>query len=92
MAAKVTLEPQQFGVSDLPAAFEQAILEAVRMLPAEKQLEVLNHASRLRLEAGSKIPFKTVKGLWADLGISLSAEEIEDNRRDMWRNFPREDI
>lgn len=73
-------------------SLEQAILEVVRMLPAEKQQEVLNHAARLRLEAGSKIPFKSVKGLWAGLGISLSAEEIEENRRDMWRNFPREDI
>ena len=73
-------------------SLEQAILEAVRMLPAEKQQEVLNHAARLRDEAGGKIPFKSVKGLWVDLGISLSAEEIEGNRRDMWRNFPREDI
>ena len=73
-------------------SLEQAILEAVRTLPAEKQQEVLNHAARLRLEAGSKIPFKSVKGLWADLGISLSAEEIEENRRDMWRNFPTEHI
>lgn len=73
-------------------SLEQAILEAVRALPAEKQQEVLNHAARLRDEAGSKSPLKSVRGLWADLGISLSAEEIEENRRDMWRNFPREDI
>ena len=67
-------------------SLEQAILEAVRTLPAEKQQEVLNHAARLRDEAGSKIPCKSVKGLWADLGISLSAKEIEENRRDMWWN------
>jgi hypothetical protein len=73
-------------------SLEQAILEAVRTLPLEKQQEVLNHAARLRDEAGGKISFKSVKGLWADLGISLSAEEIEENRRDMWRNFPSEDI
>ena len=73
-------------------SLEQAILEAVRALPAEKQREVLNHAARLRDEAGKKMPFKSVKGLWADLGISLSPDEIEENRRDMWRNFPRDDI
>ena len=73
-------------------SLEQAILEAVRALPAEKQQEVLNHAARLRDEAGRKSPFKSVRGLWADLGISLSPEEIEQNQRDMWRNFPREDI
>jgi len=33
-----------------------------------------------------------VRGLWADLDISLSANEIEENQRQMWQNFPREDF
>ena len=73
-------------------SIEQAILEAVRTLPAEKQQEVLSHATRLREEAAPKKPFKSVKGLWADLEISLSAEDIEENQREMWKNFPRDDI
>ncbi len=73
-------------------SFEQAILEAVRALPAEKQREILSHAARLRDAAAKKRPFKSVKGLWADLGISLSGDEIEENQREMWKNFPREDI
>jgi hypothetical protein len=72
-------------------SLEQAILEAVRALPAEKQQEVLNHAAKLREEAERKSPFKSVRGLWADLGVS-SSEVIDENRRDMWWNFPREDI
>ena len=71
---------------------EQAILEAVRALPADKQQEVLSHATRLRDESTPKKPFKSIKGLWADLGISISAEEIDEMRREMWKNFPREDI
>jgi N-methylhydantoinase B len=35
---------------------------------------------------------KTLCGLWADLRPSLSAEEIDQARREMWGNFPREDI
>jgi len=73
-------------------SLEQAILDAVRALPADKQQEVLSHAARLREESAKNKPFKSVKGLWADLGISLSASEIEDNQRDMWKNFPRDDI
>ena len=73
-------------------SLEQRILKAIRALPVEQQQEILNHAARLRDEAGRKTPFKSVRGLWADLGISLSAEEMEGNQRDMWRNFPREDI
>jgi hypothetical protein len=74
-------------------SLEQAILEAVRALPAEKQQEVLDHATRLRNQTViKKPPFKSIEGLWADLGISLSSEEIDENQREMWKNFPREDI
>ena len=54
----------------------------------QKQQEVLSHAARLRDETAKKKPFKSVKGLWADLGISLSATEIEESQREMWKNFP----
>ena len=57
-----------------------------------EQREVLNRAARLRDEAARKKPLKSVKGLWADLGVSLSQEEIEQNQADMWRSFPREDV
>ena len=67
----------------LSMSLEQAILEAVRALPVEQQQEVLEHAAKLRDAAGAKSPFKSVKGLWADLGVSLSPEEIEENQRDM---------
>lgn len=73
-------------------SLEQAILEAVRALPADKQQELLTHANRLRQEIRSKKPLKSVKGLWADLGITLSAEDIEKNQQEMWKNFPRDDI
>lgn len=31
-------------------------------------------------------------GLWKDLGIDLSAEDIDAARREMWGNFPRDDF
>jgi hypothetical protein len=73
-------------------SLEQAILEVIRALPAEKQQEILTHATGLRDQAAKRKPFRSVKGLWADLGVSLSADEIQENQREMWKNFPREDI
>ena len=70
---------------------EQAILDAVRALSPDKQQELLDHAKRLR-DAGTQ-PRKSResgRGLWADLNIDLSAEEIDEARRDMWKNFPRD--
>ena len=75
-------------------SLEKAILNVVRALPVEKQQEILSHATHLRDETQTahKQPLRSVKGLWADLGISLSAEEIETNQHEMWKRFPRENI
>ena len=68
---------------------EQSIIEALRSLPPEKQKELLEHANRLRQDVAPGKPFKSIKGLWADLNITLTAEEIKENQREMWKNFPR---
>ncbi len=73
-------------------SLEQAILEGIRALPTAKQQEVLQHITHLLKESSPKRPFKSMKGLWSDLGISLSAEEIDENRREMWKKFPRDDF
>lgn len=73
-------------------SLEEAILATVRRLPADKQREVLEYAGRLTAQAESKRPFRSMRGLWADLGVSLSAEEMDANQEEMWRNFPRGDI
>ena len=71
---------------------EHSLLEIVRSLPPDKQQELLEYAESLKVEEQSKKPLKSIKGLWADLGISLSAEEIDELRQDMWKNFPRDDF
>ena len=78
---------------ELPMTLEQAILDAVRALPPDKQEEVLNHAQHLReliMQAGR--PRRMGRGLWANLNIDLSAEEIDEARREMWKNFPKVDF
>jgi hypothetical protein len=70
---------------------EEAIIDAVRGLPVDKQKEILHHAEHLREEKTRK-PRKSGRGLWADLNIDLSAEEIDDARREAWKNFPRDDL
>jgi hypothetical protein len=73
-------------------SLEQAILEAVRALPIDKQEEILKHATRLRDQSLAEKPLHSVKGLWSDVDISLSAEDIEAIQCEMWKNFPRNDI
>lgn len=43
------------------------------------------------VEEGPKT-YKSLYGLWADLGPAPSAQEIDAARREVWASFPREDI
>lgn len=62
-------------------------------LPDKVQL-----ATRIMLEIEQEIvmaqatPLKSLWGLCTDLGNALTAEEIGQVRKEMWRNFPREAI
>jgi hypothetical protein len=44
-----------------------------------------------RAQEGER-PLRSLYGLWKDFGVSMSAEEINAARREVWENFPREDI
>jgi Protein of unknown function (DUF2281) len=70
----------------------ELIAEKARGLPADKQQELLDFAEFLRERTTTKAPLKSAAGLWADLGIDITAEDIDEARREMWGNFPREDI
>jgi hypothetical protein len=70
-------------------SLEEAILSRIRALPPDKQREVLDFAESLSI---TKRPLLSPKGLWADLDLSVSEQDIAEIRREMWKNFPREDI
>jgi len=71
---------------------EESLLEAVQALPADKRQEVLDFAEFLRRKSQPQRPRKSLEGLWAGHGISISEEDIAEARREMWGNFPRKDI
>lgn len=69
---------------------EQQVLEKLRDLPPEKQKEVLEFVDSLKKENGPKTPLRNLRGLWADLNIHITEEDIAEARREMWGNFPRD--
>ncbi len=71
---------------------EHSILNAVRSLPPDQQREILEHVNRLRASTLLKRPRKSGRGLWADLHVSVAAEEIDQLRRELWKGFPRDDV
>jgi len=68
---------------------EQQVLEKLRELPPQKQEEVLAFVSRLQEKSGTG-PRRSLLGLWSDLGVKVSEEDIAEARREMWGSFPRD--
>lgn len=70
----------------------QVVVEKLKTLPPEKQKEVLDFVDFLHQKRIIKEPRRSVKGLWADLGVDITEEDVAEVRQEMWTNFPREGI
>ncbi|HEY6765515.1 MAG TPA: hypothetical protein VI386_12140 [Candidatus Sulfotelmatobacter sp.] len=68
---------------------EEQVLEKLRDLPLQRQREVLAFVSRLREQTG-KAQRKSLRGLWADMNITLGDQDIVEARLEMWGSFPRD--
>lgn len=75
---------------------EQVLKLANQLSPLEKVQLIEQVAPDLEapLEAFSKgrRPLQSARGICADLGPAPSSEEIDEVRKEMFKNFPREDI
>jgi hypothetical protein len=69
---------------------EQQVVEKLRDLPPEKQKEVLDFVEFLKQKNGTKEPLRSLRGLWKDLNIEITEEDIAQARREMWGKFPRD--
>src|ERR1700675_2936789 len=68
---------------------EQQVLEKLRELPPDKQVEVLAFVSQLQERSGNGRRLSLL-GLWSNLDVKVSAEDIAEARREMWGSFPRD--
>ena len=71
---------------------EQVVALARNLSPLDRVRLVERIMATLESELanGEKKPKRSVYGLWSD--VSVSEEDIDEARREMWGNFPREDI
>jgi hypothetical protein len=68
---------------------EEQVLQKLRELPPERQEEVLVFVNHLREKSGNG-PRRSLLGLWSDLDVKVSEEDIAEARREMWGTFPRD--
>ena len=66
---------------------EKMVLEKLRSLPPEQQREVLHFIEFLAQRQLRKAKQQNIAGLWADLSVDLTEEDITEARREMWAAF-----
>ena len=76
------------------ATLEQVVSLARQLPPVEKIRLIERMVPEIERDMLGQRPPKrrSLLGLCADLGPAPSAEDIEEVRREMWADFPREDI
>jgi hypothetical protein len=72
--------------------FEEALELVKQLSPVEKARLIRGLVADLEreLQAVRPAPRKSLRGLWR--GLDITDEDIAEARREMWGNFPREDI
>ena len=69
---------------------EEALLVKLRVLPFDKQQELLDFADFLAQKFLTKKPHENSHGVLEHLNVSISKEEIEETIHEACANFPRE--
>lgn len=82
------------GVSSMGVVTADAVLNLLRQLPPRERLKVIAQAlPEVECDLSEQPrPLKSLRGLWKDPHFDISAEEIDQARREAWASFPREDI
>ena len=83
-------------MTNLEPSFEE-VLDLAKRLPPRQKLRLIEAivpdlAAPLAEAEEKAKPLRSLYGLWKDLGVDVSAEDIDTARREMWGTFPREDV
>lgn len=76
----------------MASEIERSVISKLKRLSPERQREVLDFVEFLERKSGPTSGRPPLRGIFADLGVHISAEEIDEARREAWSGFPREDI
>jgi hypothetical protein len=74
----------------MSSEIEQSLMAKIRRLPLERQREVLDFVEAQERKSARAEANPPLRGLFAHLGIHISAEDIDEARREAWAGFPKE--
>jgi len=69
---------------------EQTLVQRLRTLSLERQVEVLDFVDFLSQRAAATKTRRNPIGLFAGLGIEIGEPDIDRARNELWARFPRD--
>ena len=69
---------------------EEMLLEKFKMLPVNYKQELLDFAEFLEQKKVKTKPRVSLKGIWADLNVNITEEDIREARNEMWRGYTKD--
>jgi hypothetical protein len=69
---------------------EEVLLEQIKVLPPDLKQEAIHFVEFLQTKIQKKTSRVSLEGIWADLNVNITEEDIVEARKEMWGNFPRE--
>jgi Protein of unknown function (DUF2281) len=71
---------------------EEVLFAKIKVLPPNLKEEALHFVEFLETKLATKPKRQISLGIGEDLGIEVSSADIDEARKEMWANFPREEF
>lgn len=68
---------------------EEVLFEKIQTLPPDLQQKAIAFVDSLQTEAQTKAPRVSLKGIWVDLNVNITEQDIREARNEMWRGYTK---
>ena len=68
----------------------ESVIEKIQSLTPDQQREVMNLIDDLAKANTNKPHRRSLMGMFSDLNVHITEDDIAEARREMWGKFPRE--
>ena len=69
---------------------EEVLLQKIKVLPPDLKQKAIEFVEALQKEARKKNPRVSLKGIWADMNVNITEEDIREARNEMWRGYTKD--
>lgn len=87
-----TISFQETDYKNENMSIERSVIQKILSLTPDQQREVMEFVESLQKGPSESQPRRSLMGIFSDLNVHITEEDIAEARREMWGNFPREDI